>query len=68
MAFFAWRDVPTPKPGGAFAGLTPTPYQRGQAARALGIPKAGNGDMRTMAIEMAWGGVRFQPERLRTQG
>jgi len=29
MAFFAWRDLQTPKPVGALAGLTPTPYQSG---------------------------------------
>jgi transposase len=67
MEFFAWRDLQTPKQGGAFAGLTPTPYQSGQAARELGRTKAGNGSMRTMAIELAWGWVRLQPESLLTQ-
>jgi transposase len=62
MACVAWRDVQTPKQGGALAGLTPTPYQRGQASRDLGITKAGNGSRRTMAVELAWGWVRFQPE------
>jgi transposase len=67
MEFFAWRDLQTPKQVGALAGLTPTPYQSGQAARELGITKAGNGYMRTMAIEIAWGWVRFQPESTLTQ-
>jgi transposase len=67
MEFFAWRDGQTPKQVGALAGLTPTPYQRGQAGRELGITKAGNGSRRTLALEMAWGGVRFQPESLRTK-
>jgi transposase len=67
MEFFAWRELQTPKQVGALAGLTPTPYQSGQAARELGITKAGNGYMRTMAIEMAWGWVRFQPQRMLTQ-
>jgi transposase len=67
MEFFAWRDLQTPKQVGALAGLTPTPYQSGQAARELGITKAGNGYMRTMAREMAWGWGRFQPESLLTQ-
>jgi transposase len=58
---FAWRAVPTPKQVGAVAGLTPTPYQSGQASRKRGITKAGNGSMRPMAIEIAWGWVRFQP-------
>jgi transposase len=67
MEFFAWRGLQTPKQVGALAGLTPTPYQSGQASRELGITKAGNDSMRTMAIEMAWGWVRFQPESLLTQ-
>jgi transposase len=67
MAFFAWRGFQTPKQVGALAGLTPTPYQSGQASRERGITKAGNGSMRTMAIEIAWGWVRFQPESLLTQ-
>ena len=61
MELFAWRAVPTPKQVGAVAGLTPTPYQSGQASRKRGITKAGNGSMRPMAIEIAWGWVRFQP-------
>jgi transposase len=65
--FLAWRELQTPKQVGAWAGLTPTPYQSGQAARELGMTQAGNGYRRTMAIEMAWGGVRFQPQSPLTQ-
>ena len=61
MEFFAWRDFQTPKPVGALAGLTPTPYQSGQARRALGIAKAGNRPIRAMAIEIAWAWRRCQP-------
>jgi transposase len=64
---FAWRDVQTPKEVGAFAGLTPTPSQSGQASRELGITKAGKGYMRTMAIELAWGWIRLQLESTLTQ-
>ena len=53
--------------GRALAGLTPTPYQSGQASRELGITKAGNGSRRIMAVEIAWGWVRFQPESPLTQ-
>jgi len=67
MAFFAWRDVQTPQEVGALAGLTPTPSQSGQASRERGMTKAGNGSMRMMAIEIAWGWVRFQPDRMLTQ-
>jgi hypothetical protein len=31
------------------------------------MTKAGNGDRRTMAVEIAWGWLRFQPESLLTQ-
>jgi transposase len=54
MEFFAWRDFQTPKQVGALAGLTPTPYQSGQARRELGSAKAGNRHIRAMAIEIAW--------------
>jgi transposase len=61
MEFFAWRDLQTPKPVGALAGLTPTPYQSGQSRRELGIAKAGHRHIRAMAIEIAWAWRRFQP-------
>jgi transposase len=62
MACFAWRDFQTPKQVGALAGLTPTPYQSGQSRRALGIAKAGNRQIRAMAIAIAWAWRRFQPD------
>jgi transposase len=31
------------------------------------MTKAGNGSRRTMAVEMAWGWLRLQPESLLTQ-
>ena len=67
MEFFAWRDFQTPKQVGALAGLTPTPYQSGQAYRELGIAKAGNRHIRTMAIETAWAWRRFQPDSALSQ-
>jgi len=67
MAFFAWRDLQTPKQVGALAGLTPTPYQSGQSRRELGIAKAGNRHIRAMAIEIAWAWRRFQPDSALSQ-
>jgi transposase len=67
MAFFAWRDFQTPKQVGALAGLTPTPYQSGQARRELGIAKAGNRHIRARAIEIAWAWRRFQPDSALSQ-
>ena len=62
MEFFAWREFPNRQQVGALAGLTPTPHQSGQSRQEVGIAKAGNRHIRAMAIEMAWGWLRFQPE------
>ena len=62
MEFFAWRDFQNGKQVGALAGLTPTPYQSGESRRDLGIAKAGNRHIRALAIEIAWGWLRFQPD------
>jgi transposase len=61
MEFFAWRDFQNTKQVGALAGLTPTPYQSGQSHHELGIAKAGNRHIRALAIEIAWGWLRYQP-------
>jgi transposase len=62
MEFFAWRAFRNRKQVGALAGLTPTPHQNGQSRQELGIAKAGNRHIREMAIEIALGWLRFQPE------
>lgn len=62
MEFFAWRQIKNRRELGALAGLTPTPYQSGDDAREQGISKAGNARLRTMAVEIAWGWLRYQPE------
>jgi transposase len=49
MELFAWRD-------------TPTPDESGKKEREQGMSKAGNRHVRSMAIEIAWGWLRFQPE------
>jgi transposase len=60
--FFAWRHISSRQQLTALAGLAPSPYQSGDEARDLGISKAGNSSVRTMAIQIAWGWVRFQPD------
>ncbi len=62
MACFAWRECRHRQPVGALAGLTPTPHQSGQSCHELGIATAGHRHIRAIAIEMAWGWWRFQPE------
>jgi transposase len=62
MEFFGWRRFRNRKQVGALAGLTPMPYQSGGVMREQGISKAGNRLVRAMAVEIAWGWLRFQPQ------
>lgn len=62
MEFFAWRDFRNSREIGALSGLAGTPYQSGESARELGISKSGNAYVRTLAIELAWRWLRYQPE------
>jgi transposase len=65
MEFFGWRQFRNRREVGALAGLTPTPYPSGESHREQGIAKAGNRHVRAMAIEIAWGWLRSQPESSR---
>lgn len=62
LEFFAWRAFKNRRQIGGLAGLTPTPYQSGADHREQGICKAGNRWMRSLAIEIAWGWLRYQPD------
>jgi len=62
MEFFSWRNFHNRREIGSLAGLTPTPYQSGESNQEQGISKAGNRRIRAMAIEIAWGWLRYQPE------
>lgn len=64
MEFFAWRDFHNRWEVGSLAGLTPTPYQSGESSREQGISKAGNRRVRTMAVEIAWIWLEYQPDSL----
>ena len=61
MEFFGWRRFRNRREVAALAGLTPTPYDSGSRLREQGISKAGNRRVRTLAIEIAWTWLRFQP-------
>jgi len=65
--FFAWRNIQSRRQITALAGLAPSPYNSGDEVRDLGISKAGSSSVRTMAIQIAWGWVRFQPDSELTQ-
>jgi transposase len=61
MEFFGWRQFRNRREVAALAGLTPTPYDSGRKLREQGISKAGNKRIRTLAIEIAWAWLRYQP-------
>lgn len=67
MEFFGWRDFHNRREIGALAGLTPTPFQSGDEDHEQGISKAGNTLIRAMAIEIAWGWLRHQPDSTLSQ-
>lgn len=62
MEFFSWRGFHNRREIGSLAGLTPTPFQSGESHQEQGISKAGNRRIRAMAIEIAWGWLRYQSE------
>jgi transposase len=61
MEFFGWRRLQNRKQVAALAGLAPTPYDSGDSRREQGISKAGNRRLRTMAVEIAWSWLHYQP-------
>jgi len=62
MELFGWRELRNRRQVGAIVGLVPTPHDSGQQERERGMSKAGNRHVRAMAIEIAWGWLRFQPK------
>lgn len=60
--FFGWRQFKNRRQVGAAAGLTGCPYNSGDSRVEQGISKAGSRRVRTLAIELAWMWVRYQPK------
>jgi transposase len=60
--FFGWRAIKNRRELASLAGLAPTPYASGDSQREQGISKAGNRRLRWMAVEIAWGWLRWQPK------
>jgi transposase len=67
LEFFSWRHIRNRKQLAALAGLTPTPYDSGTCSREQGISKAGNRRLRTMAVEIAWCWLQYQPQSALSQ-
>jgi len=64
----AWRAFRNRREVGACAGLTPTPYDRGDSRREHGICKAGNKKIRCLRVELSWLWRRYQPNSALSQG
>jgi len=62
MEFFGWRQFRSRRELGSALGITPTPYQSGDSAREQGISHGGSRRVRTMAVEIAWSWLRYQPD------
>jgi transposase len=62
MEFFAWREFQNRRQVGGLAGLGDTHYQSGDLAHQQGISKSGNRWIRSLAINTAWGWLRYQPQ------
>jgi len=62
MEFFGWRQFRNGREVGSLAGLVPTPHQSGEEAWERGISKAGNRHIRSMAIQIGWAWLRWQPQ------
>ena len=60
--FFGWRNFKNRRQVGSLSGLTPTHYQSGDTNFEQGISKAGIVPVRQIAVELAWGWIRYQPK------
>lgn len=64
---FGTRTFQNGRQLGALTGLVPVPYRSDQRVADQGISKAGRGAIRSLAIQIAWGWVRWQPASVLTQ-
>jgi transposase len=61
MELFGWRHFDNRRQLASAIGITPTPYQSGDSEREQGISRSGNRRIRSLAVEIAWSWLRFQP-------
>jgi transposase len=64
---FGTRTFANGRQLGALTGLVPVPYRSDQRVQDQGISKAGRAELRRVAIQIAWGWVRWQPSSALTQ-
>jgi transposase len=58
---FGTRTFANGRQLGALTGLVAVPYRSDQRVRDQGISKAGRAELRRVAIQLAWGWLRWQP-------
>lgn len=61
MELFSWRRFRNRREVAGVLGLTATPQASGDRRRELGIGKGGSALLRGLALELAWGWLRYQP-------
>lgn len=59
---FGWRNFTNRRQVGGFFGLTPSPYHSGSKRQEMGVGGAGEPQLRSLTIELAWGWLRYQPK------
>ena len=64
---FGTRTFQNGRQIGAVMGLVPVPYRSDQRVRDQGISRAGRAELRRIALQLAWGWVRWQPTSALTQ-
>ena len=64
---FAWRQLRNRREIGALVGLVPLPHKSGSLDVDRGISKAGSRRVRSLAVQIAWMWVRYQPQSALTQ-
>ena len=58
---FGTREFQNGRQLSALIGLVPVPYRSDQRVRDQGISKAGRAEVRRLALQLAWGWLRWQP-------
>lgn len=56
-----WREFRNRRQVGGMLGFRPVPFQSGEAARDVGIDRAGNKRWRSIMVQLAWRWLRWQP-------